>query len=84
MKIKGRYSLLAAAFALTAFQANAVNVTVAYQTSAEPAIAILASKRLPESGGDILWASGIAAYHADYYPARRVMHRATILGDAPY
>lgn len=27
-----------------------------------PAVAILASKLLPESGGDTLWASGIAAY----------------------
>ncbi|MDU2734782.1 MAG: TauD/TfdA family dioxygenase, partial [Mixta calida] len=27
-----------------------------------PAVAILASKLLPETGGDTLWASGIAAY----------------------
>ncbi len=29
-----------------------------------PAGAILAAKQLPESGGDTLWASGIAAYEA--------------------
>ena len=104
-----------------------------------PAIALLASKVLPESGGDTLWTSGIAAYealsepfkqllaglhaehdfkksfqeykyrktedehqrwqpddlaiwdnrvtqhyaNADYYPARRIMQRATVLGDKP-
>lgn len=31
---------------------------------APPAIAILAAKQLPDTGGDTLWASGIAAYNA--------------------
>lgn len=38
-----------------------------------PAIAILAAKRLPESGGDTLWASGIAAYNALSEPFKSLL-----------
>ncbi len=38
-----------------------------------PAVAILASKRLPESGGDTLWASGIAAYEALSAPIKTLL-----------
>ncbi|MFT4270813.1 MAG: taurine dioxygenase [Pantoea sp.] len=38
-----------------------------------PAIAILASKLLPESGGDTLWASGIAAYEALSEPFKTLL-----------
>lgn len=38
-----------------------------------PAIAILASKLLPESGGDTLWASGIAAYEALSAPFKTLL-----------
>lgn len=38
-----------------------------------PAIAILASKLLPESGGDTLWSSGIAAYEALPEPFKQLL-----------
>ncbi|MEG3110767.1 taurine dioxygenase [Pantoea sp. T14] len=38
-----------------------------------PAIAILASKVLPESGGDTLWTSGIAAYEALSTPLKTLL-----------
>ncbi len=38
-----------------------------------PAVAILASKLLPESGGDTLWASGIAAYETLSAPMKRLL-----------
>lgn len=38
-----------------------------------PAIAILASKLLPESGGDTLWSSGIAAYEALSEPFKNLL-----------
>lgn len=38
-----------------------------------PAIAILASKLLPESGGDTLWTSGIAAYEALSAPMKQLL-----------
>ena len=38
-----------------------------------PAIAILASKLLPESGGDTLWTSGIAAYEALSEPFKQLL-----------
>jgi taurine dioxygenase len=38
-----------------------------------PAIAILAAKLLPESGGDTLWASGIAAYEALSEPFKTLL-----------
>ncbi|NIG15549.1 taurine dioxygenase [Pantoea sp. Cy-640] len=38
-----------------------------------PAIAILASKLLPESGGDTLWSSGIAAYEALSEPFKQLL-----------
>ncbi|MFH8135827.1 taurine dioxygenase [Pantoea osteomyelitidis] len=38
-----------------------------------PAVAILAAKRLPESGGDTLWASGIAAYNALSEPFKSLL-----------
>ncbi|WP_067709901.1 taurine dioxygenase [Erwinia sp. ErVv1] len=38
-----------------------------------PAGAILAAKRLPESGGDTLWASGIAAYNALSEPFKQLL-----------
>ncbi|WP_343553823.1 taurine dioxygenase [Pantoea sp.] len=39
-----------------------------------PAIAILASKLLPESGGDTLWSSGIAAYEALSEPFKHLLN----------
>lgn len=41
--------------------------------STPPAVAILASKLLPESGGDTLWASGIAAYEALSTPVKTLL-----------
>ncbi|MDT0176123.1 taurine dioxygenase [Pantoea sp. RRHST58] len=41
--------------------------------STPPAVAILASKLLPESGGDTLWASGIAAYEALSAPIKTLL-----------
>ena len=38
-----------------------------------PAVAILASKLLPESGGDTLWASGIAAFEALSAPLKTLL-----------
>ena len=38
-----------------------------------PAIAILASKLLPETGGDTLWSSGIAAYEALSEPFKQLL-----------
>lgn len=38
-----------------------------------PAVAILASKLLPESGGDTLWASGIAAFEALSAPLKSLL-----------
>jgi len=38
-----------------------------------PAIAVLASKHLPTTGGDTLWASGIAAYEALSEPFRQLL-----------
>lgn len=38
-----------------------------------PAIAVLASKHLPTTGGDTLWASGIAAYEALSEPLRQLL-----------
>ncbi|BAN98859.1 taurine dioxygenase [Plautia stali symbiont] len=38
-----------------------------------PAIAILSSKLLPESGGDTLWTSGIAAYEALSEPFKQLL-----------
>ncbi|WP_312241394.1 taurine ABC transporter substrate-binding protein [Pantoea sp.] len=56
MAAKGRFSLLAAALALAAFQADAVNVTVAYQTSAEPAKVAQADNTFAsESGATVDW-----------------------------
>ncbi len=52
MAISSRNTLLAA-LAFIAFQAQAVNVTVAYQTSAEPAKVAQADNTFAkESGGD--------------------------------
>ncbi|KNC12759.1 taurine dioxygenase [Pantoea sp. BIGb0393] len=39
-----------------------------------PAIAILASKLLPASGGDTLWSSGIAAYEALSAPFKQLLN----------
>lgn len=39
-----------------------------------PAIAILASKLLPESGGDTLWSTGIAAYEALSEPFKHLLN----------
>ncbi|MBB3308192.1 MULTISPECIES: taurine dioxygenase [Enterobacterales] len=39
-----------------------------------PAIAILASKLLPESGGDTLWSTGIAAYEALSEPFKTLLN----------
>ena len=38
-----------------------------------PAVAVLASKLLPESGGDTLWASGIAAFEALSAPLKTLL-----------
>lgn len=38
-----------------------------------PAVALLASKVLPESGGDTLWTSGIAAYEALSAPCKTLL-----------
>lgn len=38
-----------------------------------PAGAILAAKELPSTGGDTLWASGIAAYEALSVPFRQLL-----------
>ena len=51
-----RFTLLAAALALLAFRADAVNVTVAYQTSAEPAkVAQADNSFAKDSGASIDW-----------------------------
>ena len=51
-----RLTFLAAALALLTFQANAVNVTVAYQTSAEPAkVAQADNSFAKESGASVDW-----------------------------
>ncbi|WP_337025855.1 taurine ABC transporter substrate-binding protein [Pantoea anthophila] len=51
-----RFTLLAAALALLAFRADAVNVTVAYQTSAEPAkVAQADNSFAKESGASVDW-----------------------------
>ncbi|MCW0976487.1 taurine ABC transporter substrate-binding protein [Pantoea sp. JV6] len=51
-----RLTLLAAALALLAFRADAVNVTVAYQTSAEPAkVAQADNSFAKESGASVDW-----------------------------
>lgn len=56
MAVTARLTLLAAALALLAFQADAVNVTVAYQTSAEPAKVAQADNRFAsESGASVDW-----------------------------
>lgn len=56
MVVKGRLSILAAALALLTFQAAAVNVTVAYQTSAEPAKVAQADNTFAkESGATVDW-----------------------------
>ncbi len=39
-----------------------------------PAIAILASKLLPDSGGDTLWSTGIAAYEALSEPFKQLLN----------
>ncbi len=55
MGITSRISLFAAAAVMT-FQAQAVNVTVAYQTSAEPAkVAQADSTFARESGASVDW-----------------------------
>lgn len=56
MVVTARLTLLAAALALLAFRADAVNVTVAYQTSAEPAKVAQADNRFAsESGASVDW-----------------------------
>lgn len=56
MVVKGRLTILAAALALLTFQAAAVNVTVAYQTSAEPAKVAQADNTFAkESGATVDW-----------------------------
>lgn len=56
MVVKGRLSILAATLALLTFQAAAVNVTVAYQTSAEPAKVAQADNTFAkESGATVDW-----------------------------
>lgn len=56
MVVKGRLTILAAAWALLTFQAAAVNVTVAYQTSAEPAKVAQADNTFAkESGATVDW-----------------------------
>ncbi|WP_267372221.1 MULTISPECIES: taurine ABC transporter substrate-binding protein [unclassified Pantoea] len=51
-----RFTLLAAALALLAFRADAVNVTVAYQTSAEPAkVAQADNSFAKDSGASVDW-----------------------------
>ncbi len=56
MAISSRNTLLAAALAFIAFQAQAVNVTVAYQTSAEPAKVAQADNTFAkESGATVDW-----------------------------
>ena len=56
MAVTARLTLLAAALALLAFRADAVNVTVAYQTSAEPAKVAQADNRFAsESGASVDW-----------------------------
>ncbi len=53
---KGRLTILAAVLSVLAFQANAVNVTVAYQTSAEPAKVAQADNTFAkESGATVEW-----------------------------
>ncbi|EPE7552055.1 glycine betaine ABC transporter substrate-binding protein, partial [Escherichia coli] len=54
MAISSRNTLLAA-LAFIAFQAQAVNVTVAYQTSAEPAKVAQANTFAKESGATVDW-----------------------------
>lgn len=56
MAMKKTITAVAAAFALMAFQAQAVNVTVAYQTSAEPAKVAQADNTFAaESGATVDW-----------------------------
>lgn len=56
MAVKRRLTVLAAALALLTFQAEAVNVTVAYQTSAEPAKVAQADNTFArESGATVDW-----------------------------
>ncbi|KAA5968999.1 MULTISPECIES: taurine ABC transporter substrate-binding protein [unclassified Pantoea] len=51
-----RFTLLAAALALLAFRADAVNITVAYQTSAEPAkVAQADNSFAKDSGASVDW-----------------------------
>lgn len=54
--LKGRLTILASVLSLLAFQACAVNVTVAYQTSAEPAKVAQADNTFAkESGATVAW-----------------------------
>lgn len=56
MAVTARLTFLAAALALLAFRADAVNVTVAYQTSAEPAkVAQADNSFAKESGASVDW-----------------------------
>ena len=51
MAIASRFTLIAATLALLAFQAQAVDVTIAYQTSAEPAKVAQADKTFEKLSG---------------------------------
>ena len=51
MAIASRFTVIAAALALLAFQAQAVDVTIAYQTSAEPAKVAQADKTFEKLSG---------------------------------
>lgn len=54
--LKGQSTILATVLALLAFQAGAVDVTVAYQTSAEPAKVAQADNTFAkESGATVAW-----------------------------
>lgn len=56
MAVTARLTFLAAALSLLAFRADAVNVTVAYQTSAEPAkVAQADNSFAKESGASVDW-----------------------------
>ena len=81
MAFTSRITLLAA-LAVAAFQAQAVNVTVAYQTSAEPAKVAQADNTFAKtSGATVDWRkfdSG-AAWYAPWPPA---MCRSVILAPA--